>query len=362
MKYRNLFAVTTLAVLAATAPQLSSQEAGRKRLAVPHVENQSSRNIGDMTDAIVQGLTRKKNRSYDVLERAQLEKVLGELGLGMTGVIDQSSAQQVGKMAGAEYVVLGTILSADAKDEQYTKPYDVKPPDKPTNGANLPWVKNEQKKAELTAQYQKEMREYEPKMREWEAAKNRAESIPHWRTVNEVKVSLKVVDVETGTIITTAQGGGRGVANDWGSNRPQSQSLPDSIFTSPASTAFAQAGAQILDFFDPLIPVVLAVHTDRKDKTVTINKGKDDGVHPRMKFIAVREGETIRDLNGKVVAVKKENIGDIEIISVDDGTAIGKVTGEIKLKGKKDKLGIERGDVLTPGTLERGFFGAIKEK
>ena len=377
MKLRNLFAVATLAVLAASSIAVGSQEAARKRLAVPPVENQTQREIGgDMTGPIIQGLTRKKNRSYDVIERSQLDKVLGEMGLGMTGVIDQSSAAQVGKMLGANYVVLGTIVSTSYRDEQYTKPYDVRAPEEPQKphwywkdyggGDERKRKQDAEAKAKAEAEYVAEMRIYEREempnyvrdMSKYNEEKRKAESIQYWRTNYSVSVSLKVVDVETGAIVTTAAGSGSG-NQDWGTGRPQR--ISDSLYSSPSSSAFAAAGAQILDYFDPLLPVVLAVHDERKEKTVTINKGKDDGIYVGMPFIAQREGETIKDMNGKVVAVKKENIGDLVVTHVEDATAICKVTGEIKLK-RGGKLGIVRGDVLTPGKLERGFFGGIKER
>ena len=361
MKFRNLFTFATLAVLAVSSVAVGGQEAAKKRMAVPPVENQTQqRAIGDMTGPIIQGLTRKKNRSYDVIERAQLEKVLGEQGMGMTGIIDQSSAVQAGKIAGADYVVLGTIVSASYRDEQYTKPYNVKEPNKPYYKAYRGADEKKKRQDEVDKrQYEADMRIYETAMRTHEEEKRKAENIRYWRTNYNVSVSLKVVDVETGTIITTKEGMGSG-SQDWGTGQPQR--ISDSLYSSPASSAFASAGAQILDEFDPLTPVVLAVNDERKEKTVIVNKGKDDGVHVGMLFIVQREGETITDMNGRVVAVKKENIGDIVITQVDDATAIGKVTGEIELKGAKQKLKIERGDVLTPGKLERGFFGGIKER
>jgi len=42
------------------------------------------------------------------LERAALEKVLGELELSMSGLVDPGTAARVGKLAGARFVMLGT--------------------------------------------------------------------------------------------------------------------------------------------------------------------------------------------------------------------------------------------------------------
>ncbi|MDZ7266510.1 MAG: hypothetical protein ONB48_03450 [candidate division KSB1 bacterium] len=46
---------------------------------------------------------------FKVIERAQLEKILAEQQLGMTGVIDVSTAAQIGKGIGVDAVVCGSI-------------------------------------------------------------------------------------------------------------------------------------------------------------------------------------------------------------------------------------------------------------
>lgn len=49
------------------------------------------------------------NKGMQVVERDQLERVLREQKLGYSGLIDLSSAKQVGKLVGAEGVVLGSV-------------------------------------------------------------------------------------------------------------------------------------------------------------------------------------------------------------------------------------------------------------
>lgn len=48
-------------------------------------------------------------RRFEVVERSLLNKVLEEQNLGMTGLVDVSSAAQVGKMLGVDAIVTGTI-------------------------------------------------------------------------------------------------------------------------------------------------------------------------------------------------------------------------------------------------------------
>ncbi|MEI2780093.1 MAG: FlgO family outer membrane protein [Candidatus Competibacter sp.] len=54
-------------------------------------------------------ITSLVNKGIKVVERSQLEKVLKEQQLSYSGLVDLSSAQQVGKLLGAGGIVLGTI-------------------------------------------------------------------------------------------------------------------------------------------------------------------------------------------------------------------------------------------------------------
>lgn len=47
---------------------------------------------------------------FDVVERAMLKKIIIEQKLGMTGVIDESSATQLGKLLGVKIIITGSML------------------------------------------------------------------------------------------------------------------------------------------------------------------------------------------------------------------------------------------------------------
>lgn len=57
-----------------------------------------------------------KSGRFDVVERNKIDRVLGEQDLGLTGILDEASAAQMGKLLGAEYVVFGSITSATKKN------------------------------------------------------------------------------------------------------------------------------------------------------------------------------------------------------------------------------------------------------
>ena len=47
--------------------------------------------------------------SFDIVERTMLDKLLGEIKLGQSGLIDPDTAKEVGKIAGVDAVVTGTL-------------------------------------------------------------------------------------------------------------------------------------------------------------------------------------------------------------------------------------------------------------
>lgn len=46
---------------------------------------------------------------FDVVERERLDAVCDELSFDMSGLVDQSSAARVGKMLGAQYILIGSL-------------------------------------------------------------------------------------------------------------------------------------------------------------------------------------------------------------------------------------------------------------
>jgi len=50
-----------------------------------------------------------KSEAFKIIEREQLQKVLKELQLTQSGIIDTTNAKQIGKMVGADAIVIGSI-------------------------------------------------------------------------------------------------------------------------------------------------------------------------------------------------------------------------------------------------------------
>lgn len=54
---------------------------------------------------------------FDVVDRAYLKETLDEQYLTMTGMIDQSTAAQIGQLLGAKYLVVGSITGLSSKNK-----------------------------------------------------------------------------------------------------------------------------------------------------------------------------------------------------------------------------------------------------
>lgn len=82
-----------------------------KKIAVAdftYSDGRDSRDGGVVSERITTELV--KSKKFKVVERNKLEKVLEELKLQYTGMIDSDSVKNIGKMTGADWVVLGTLL------------------------------------------------------------------------------------------------------------------------------------------------------------------------------------------------------------------------------------------------------------
>jgi curli biogenesis system outer membrane secretion channel CsgG len=95
------------------AAKMDAYNGPKARIAVVRFENKASGNwynhkIGDgMADMLATALV-NSNR-FIVLERKQLGDVMGEQNLGASGRVDQATAAKIGKIKGAEIIVVAAV-------------------------------------------------------------------------------------------------------------------------------------------------------------------------------------------------------------------------------------------------------------
>ncbi len=113
MKKRMSFLVIiTLFIAFTMGGNLYSQKLKnlKKRIAVMDFEDRAGygHNIGQgLSDMLVTTLV--KTGKFNVIEREELDNVLAEQGLGMSGAVTPQSAAQVGKLLGVELMVTGSV-------------------------------------------------------------------------------------------------------------------------------------------------------------------------------------------------------------------------------------------------------------
>ena len=115
MNGMKFWMVILLAGLAASSLWAAEEPQGVRTLAVLDFENNSLKDKEEMAplckglaDMFITELS--KVRQFQLVERANLQKILSEMSLGQTGVIEESAAQEVGKMLGAQNLVLGSFM------------------------------------------------------------------------------------------------------------------------------------------------------------------------------------------------------------------------------------------------------------
>jgi curli biogenesis system outer membrane secretion channel CsgG len=110
-------------------------------------------------------------KGYNILERNQVEFLLQEQKLGLSGVLDPQTATQVGNILGVKAIVTGTVGTYH-REKVYQGGAEI----------NLPWPMGPMK--ELTRIF-----------------------IPGGETLKyEVSLTIKMVDVETGIVVWIASG------------------------------------------------------------------------------------------------------------------------------------------------------------
>jgi curli biogenesis system outer membrane secretion channel CsgG len=109
MKKVLCFIVLSLALGVATV----AQAAGKPRIGVMRFTNNTNAGwwhggVGsDLQDMLISELADTK--AFSVLERKELDRVIGELRLGESGLVDESTKSKLGRLKGAKYLVAATV-------------------------------------------------------------------------------------------------------------------------------------------------------------------------------------------------------------------------------------------------------------
>jgi TolB-like protein len=81
-------------------------------VAVLYFENQGNPGLESLKVGLAQMMVTdiKAGGDVDVIERARLQEIMDELELGHNGVVNEATAAKVGKLLGAQYLVMGSYF------------------------------------------------------------------------------------------------------------------------------------------------------------------------------------------------------------------------------------------------------------
>ena len=229
-----------------------------------------------------------KNKNYEVMERAQLAQVMQEQRLGATGAVDDSTAAQMGKLIGLNYIVYGKVLSAGA-----------------------------------------ELREEGNDFGKFSTKKEVLEA--------KVMINVRMVDANTGAIVVSQQAKGvikkkaggfnfEHKGQDYGKSK--SVSVTADIYDEAVLDAIKQIASKINDI-NPLEGTVASV----AGEDIYLDIGMEQGIEAGSKLQIYREGKPIMNSAGNIIGMQKQVIGTVVVKSVDGNMSICAI--ELSKKDRK---------------------------
>lgn len=305
LKRTGIILVSFLAVALATG---SAQEktGGKKRVAVFSFEDKTDhrnhwywwtgQSVGEgMSDMLITTLV--KSGKYRVMERAEMDKLLQEQGLGMSGVVSPQTAAQAGKMLGVELAIIGAVTEFGYK--------------KMSTGGAL-------KKIGIGASVGKQSA--------------------------VVAADVRFVDISSGEILNAESVRKEKSKTDVGVD------VPDLRFESETQFDQSLVGKATREAIDEIVKLLgqqaggvwSAKVVTVKDGKIIINSGKENGVNIGDEFVVVRPGEELIDPDtGESLGASEETVGEIKVTDNNFGGK-GRASACMTVKGS----GFAAGDIV----------------
>jgi curli biogenesis system outer membrane secretion channel CsgG len=257
-----------------------------------------------VADLIVEKLV--KSGTYRVIERKAIQKILAEQNFSNSDRVDPNSAAKIGRLLGADAIVMGSITQFGRDDKSSKVGGDVVSGQLGRFGIGGVGRKNSKA---------------------------------------VVGLSARMVSVDTGEILSVASGkgestrsgtsligsGGSYAAAAGGVIDMTSSNFADTVLGEAVNAASAQLVTE-LNTAAARVPVkqvnIDGLVADVSGDTLVINVGTRGGVKVGDTLSVRRTGREIRDpASGKVIRRVEENVGQIAITEADETSAVGKFTG-----------------------------------
>lgn len=316
----NLFLVSVCFALLAGVP--ASAQQAKRRVAVMEfdfgavqpwwVDLNLNLNVGlGISELMVDQLL--KDGSFSLIERKRISTVLAEQNFSNSERADPGSAARIGKLAGADVIVVGTVSQFGTENKSAGISGAV--------GRHIPW---------------------------W--GKGGGGEVGRTKGKAKVAITTRLVDVNTGEILASANGVGESQRSGWllggggggwskgasGGISMTSSDFQQTILGEATLAAVKNAAAQVVAAKDkvPVTKVELrGLIADVSGGGVIINIGRSHGVQAGAVLDVVRVTRTVKDpATGKVLREAVDQVGQIQITEADDVSASGKIISGAEFK------------------------------
>ncbi|MFH1935127.1 MAG: CsgG/HfaB family protein [Pseudomonadota bacterium] len=102
-------------------PAKSHEASTLKRIAVLPFSGRGDRNLNADIEALLVKIRVNGKPYFSVVERSAIWKIMREQSLHLSGAVDQKTAVKVGRLVGAEGVILGTVARNITEDGRYSE-------------------------------------------------------------------------------------------------------------------------------------------------------------------------------------------------------------------------------------------------
>jgi hypothetical protein len=252
-----------------------------------------------------------KDGSYSVIERKELDKVLGEQNFSNSNRADPSSAAKIGKVLGVSAIIIGSITQFGRDDHSTNVGGGAV--GGLTRGFGIGGVGRREAKA-------------------------------------VVEISARMISTDTAEILAVASGKGEsarsgtsllGAGGSSGGAGGAGMDMSSSNFgatiigeaTNKAVTQMAQGLAESAAKIPTVVIAIDGLVADVNGASLVLNVGSRSGVHVGDKLQITRVGREIKDpATGKVLRRTESPMGTITISEVDDSSAVGNYEGTAGVK------------------------------
>lgn len=107
------------------APAKAHEAAKLKKLAVLPFAGEYNRSVSADVEAALVGIMIDGQPFFNIVERSQIDRIIAEQHFQYGGYGDDTKGVQIGKIAGAQGIVLGTVTQANAEDKYYQESRNV---------------------------------------------------------------------------------------------------------------------------------------------------------------------------------------------------------------------------------------------